>query len=73
MVLEDQEIVLRLRRESRFKIFRRSVVTSARKYLDNGIYRTQLVFYLIYSLYHLGLSQRRLVQIYRRYLLQDKV
>lgn len=73
VVLEDQEIIFRLRREAKFKIFNRSVVTSARKYLENGVFRTQLVFYLIYFFYQLGFSQQRLVSIYRNRLKQDKV
>jgi rSAM/selenodomain-associated transferase 2 len=73
VVLEDQEIIFRLRRLSRFKIFRRSVVTSARKYRENGVYRTQLTFYLIYFLYQLGFSQQMLVRIYRKRLKQNKI
>lgn len=73
LVLEDQEIIFRLRREAKFKIFNRCVVTSARKYLENGVFRTQLVFYLIYLFYQLGFSQQKLVNIYRNRLKQDKV
>lgn len=73
VVLEDQEIIIRLRRESMFKIFPRSVITSARKYLENGVYRTQMIFFLIYLLYQFGLPQHQLVKIYRNQLKQDKV
>jgi hypothetical protein len=73
MVLEDQEIIFRLRRESRFTLFGRCVVTSARKYRENGVYRTQMVFILIYFLYRLGFPQQELLKIYRTRLKQDKI
>jgi rSAM/selenodomain-associated transferase 2 len=73
VLLEDQEIIYRLRQASKFKIFRRSVVTSARKYLENGVFRTQMVFYLIYLFYQLGFSQQRLVSIYRNRLKEEKL
>ncbi|MEB0262788.1 MULTISPECIES: TIGR04283 family arsenosugar biosynthesis glycosyltransferase [unclassified Mucilaginibacter] len=48
IVLEDQELIKRLRKAIRFKIIKRPVVTSARKYLENGIYKTQGIFFIIY-------------------------
>jgi rSAM/selenodomain-associated transferase 2 len=73
IVMEDQEIIGRLRKHSRFKILDNAVITSARKYLTNGIYKTQGVFFLIYFLYKLGLPQDSLVNTYRRLFDQDKV
>ncbi len=51
MVLEDQEIVKRLVKRARFKVMRGTVITSARKYVVNGIYKTQAVYFLIYFIY----------------------
>ena len=50
IVMEDQEIIKRIRRICRFKVIRKPVITSARKYLENGIYKTQgiLFYYLFY-------------------------
>ncbi len=73
VVMEDQEIIGRIRRHTRFKVFPRSVTTSARKYLENGIYRLQGVFFVIYFMYRLGFSQEQLVKTYRRLIRQDKV
>ena len=73
IVMEDQEIIGRLRKHSRFKIFESAVITSARKYLSNGIYKTQGVFFLIYFLYKIGFSQQKLVSTYRRLVDQNKV
>jgi|GEM_PF-2541509 len=72
-VLEDQEIVKRIKRAGRFKIFDQAVITSARKYLQNGIFRLQLTFILMYFLYQFGLSQERLIRIYNLFILDEKL
>ncbi|AHJ97575.1 TIGR04283 family arsenosugar biosynthesis glycosyltransferase [Hymenobacter swuensis] len=66
LLLEDQEIVSRLRRYGPFWVLPASVTTSARKYLENGVVRLQASFMLLTLLYRLGVSQARLVQLYRR-------
>ncbi|OGX91140.1 hypothetical protein BEN49_20940 [Hymenobacter coccineus] len=73
LVMEDQEFVARLRAQAPFRLLPRAVTTSARKYLTNGIFRLQGIFTLIVVLYYLGVSQRRLVQLYRRLIRQGKV
>jgi len=73
IVMEDQELVKRIRKHSGFVVIKQRVLTSARKYVENGVYKTQLVFYLIFLMYQLGYSQRKLVQTYRRLLLQNKI
>jgi len=73
VVMEDQEIIGRIRRHTRFKVLPRSVTTSARKYIENGVYRLQGVFFVIYFMYQLGFSQEQLVKTYRRLIRQDKV
>ncbi len=72
-VLEDQEIIKRLKKISRFIIIKKSVLTSARKYVSHGIYKTQGVFFLIYALYWLGFSQKRLVSIYKKLIPEDRI
>jgi rSAM/selenodomain-associated transferase 2 len=64
-VLEDQEIIKRIKLISRFTVIQKPVITSARKYLANGIYKTQGVFFLIYLMYKLGCSQERLMRTYK--------
>ncbi|QIX60375.1 glycosyltransferase family 2 protein [Hymenobacter sp. BT18] len=73
LVLEDQEIIGRLRRHGRFCLLPSAVTTSARKYLENGIFRLQAIFGLLCLLYHLGVSQAGLVRVYRRLIRQGKV
>lgn len=73
LVMEDQNMIRRLKKISQFKIMPESVVTSARKYLENGVFKTQGIFFLIYLLYQLGISQPLLIHIYRRLIKQDKL
>lgn len=65
-VMEDNEIVRRIKKEHPFKIIPEEVVTSARKYSANGIIRLQLIFILIYVLFFFGISQEKLVSTYKK-------
>ena len=73
VVLEDQELIKRLRKNVRFKVIKKPVVTSARKYLENGVYKTQGIFFIIYFLYMIGFSQDRLVRTYKKLITQNKL
>ena len=73
LVLEDQELVKRLKNIGLFKVLPKAVITSARKYRENGIFKTQGIFFLIYFLYRLGFSQGKLVAVYRSLMKQDKI
>jgi rSAM/selenodomain-associated transferase 2 len=72
-VMEDQELVARLRARAPFRLLPRAVTTSARKYLANGVFRLQGIFMLIVLLYWAGVSQPRLVHLYRRLIRQGKL
>lgn len=67
-VMEDNEIISRLKQETPFKIMSEQVTTSARRYREKGVLRLQLFFILIYTLYHLGVSQDILLDIYRQWI-----
>ena len=73
LVLEDQDIVKRLTRHGRFRLCRKAVTTSARKFRANGVVRLYTWFFGIYTLYALGLPQRLLVWVYRRFIAFGKV
>ncbi|GAA3968874.1 TIGR04283 family arsenosugar biosynthesis glycosyltransferase [Hymenobacter antarcticus] len=73
LVMEDQEMVRRLQAQAAFQVLPRAVTTSARKYLANGVFRLQAAFALLTGLYWLGVSQPRLVRLYRRLIRQDKL
>jgi rSAM/selenodomain-associated transferase 2 len=64
-VMEDNEIVRRLRKITNFTVLESEVLTSARKYRENGFVRLQLIFVTIFVLYYCGASQDLLVRFYR--------
>lgn len=68
IVMEDQEIIPRIKKYGRFKVLDKYMVTSARKYLHNGIYKVQVTFFVIWLLYKIGFSQKLLVSIYKKLL-----
>jgi len=67
VLLEDQEVIKRLKKVGDFNVLDQAVVTSARHYKRNGIIRLQLIYYLLYGLYRLGASQPFLWRKYRQW------
>ncbi|MFU8812279.1 MAG: TIGR04283 family arsenosugar biosynthesis glycosyltransferase [Balneolaceae bacterium] len=65
IVMEDQEIVSRLKKIGAFQVLEKAVQTSARKYRDNGVMKLQSVFALITLLYYAGVKQNTLVHLYK--------
>jgi len=63
----------RIRKKGKFIVINKRVITSTRKYLDNGIFKTQGIFYLIYAMYQLGFSQQQLLVTYRNLIRQNKL
>jgi|CXWL01.1.fsa_nt_gi rSAM/selenodomain-associated transferase 2 len=73
IVFEDYQIIKKLKKAGAFAIIKKPVITSARKYLNNGIFKMQGIFYLMYFLYKFGFSQQQLVSTYKRLIKQDKL
>ena len=73
IVMEDQEFIKRFQKKNSFIVLPAAVCTSARKYIENGIFKTQAVFFLIYFMYYLGYNQTKLVKTYKRLLRQKKL
>ena len=73
LMMEDQEIIHRLKQYGKFTVMNDYVTTSARKYQDNGIYRMQGIFYRIWVLYYLGCSQQKLLNVHRRLIKKHKL
>lgn len=65
VVLEDREIIGRIKAAGKFVVIPRYITTSARKYLDNGIYRLQGVYYYMFALYTFGVSQGIMQKAYQ--------
>lgn len=63
LVMEDNEMVRRIKKSYSFVVLDDAVETSARAYLTTGVIKLQLVFLLIYTLYFLGFDQDYLVRL----------
>ncbi|MCB2408030.1 TIGR04283 family arsenosugar biosynthesis glycosyltransferase [Hymenobacter lucidus] len=68
LLMEDVEMVTRIKRRHRFVLMPQRVVTSARKYLDHGVVRTEMTHLAVLLLYVGGLRQARLARVYKRLL-----
>lgn len=73
LMMEDQEIIHRIKKHGKFTIINAYVTTSARKYLDNGIYRMQTIFYCIWFLYYVGFSQQKLLKLHKKFIRKHKL
>ncbi len=73
LMMEDQEIIHRLKMNGRFTVMKEEVTTSARKYMDNGIYSMQSIFFRIWLLYYLGYSQQDLLKMHRKLIRKAKL
>lgn len=74
IVMEDQEIVRRLRRHgARFKVLPHSMLTSARKYDKNGAVYLQYIFFLVWLNYYRGRSQEELIRLYKKRIKDSKI
>jgi len=63
LLMEDNELVRRIKKDHNFQVLKDAVTTSARSYQQAGIVRLQLAFSLIYLLYFAGVEQDKLMQI----------
>jgi hypothetical protein len=63
-ILEDVEMLRRLRRVGRIAVLSPPVLTSARRFETGGPLRTVATNWLIWALYLLGGSPRRLARLY---------
>lgn len=73
LIMEDQEIINRIKKHGKFTVMNAAVTTSARKYLDNGIFRMQTIFFLIWFMYYMGCSQKTLLNLYKRLIRKPKI
>lgn len=73
MIMEDQEIIHRIKQYGKFVVINDVVITSARKYLDHGVYRMQGIFFRIWALYYLRYPQEKLLKLYKKLIYKHKL
>lgn len=67
-IMEEYELIRRVRRKYPFKIMPKATLISARKYDDNSYLRVQLANLIVFNMYRLGFSQERMVRAYSKML-----
>jgi rSAM/selenodomain-associated transferase 2 len=65
-IMEDFELIRRLRQRGKISIVPQPVITSARRWLQKGILKTTLINQLMVWGYLGGVNPARLVELYRR-------
>jgi rSAM/selenodomain-associated transferase 2 len=71
IVMEDQEIVKRIKKHTQFQIIHKAVTTSGRRYERIGVFKLQLIFTIIVLLYYLGVQQKTIVNFYRSQMISN--
>jgi len=64
-VLEDLDLIRRMKRKGEVVVLPLEATTSARRYLEDGIGRTVALNWLIWTLYFAGVPAQRLARLYR--------
>ena len=64
-IMEDYDFIRRLRRKGRIVIADAAVLTSGRRWLELGAFRTTLINQLVISGYHCGVALEKLAKLYR--------
>ena len=67
-ILEDNEIIPRIRSIGNFTVVQRKLITSARRYEAHGVFRLQLIHACVHMGYRLGFSQQSLLNFYKKQL-----
>ncbi|GAA3926040.1 TIGR04283 family arsenosugar biosynthesis glycosyltransferase [Hymenobacter algoricola] len=65
VIMEDFEIIIRIRRQARFLIVPQEVLVSARKYEANGWLRVQVANLTAFSLFFLKVAPARIARTYK--------
>lgn len=68
VIMEEYDLIKRIKRTSRFYIIPKSITVSARKYSHNSWLRVQVVNLVIFVLYFLSVSPSRIKLLYSRWL-----
>lgn len=66
-IMEEYELISRLRKQTSFAVIRKNAITSARDYRVNGVYRLHLIYAWIFILYAGGASQEKMLAVTRKY------
>lgn len=70
VIFEDNEILPRIRKHSKFRVIQKKIITSARRYHENGVLRLQYRFMRLHTKYRLGVPHEELLAYYKKHVKQ---
>jgi len=71
-IMEEYDFMKRARKILKFKIIPKDVIVSARKYEENSYFRVNLANLVVFTFYNRGVSQKRLLEMYKKLLNHPK-
>ena len=72
-LMEDQDMVIKIQKYGDFKVQKNKIVTSARKFVENGPLKLFWTFFYLYMCYRFGMSQDNLVKKYNKMIKLSKI
>lgn len=61
VLMEEYDLIARIKEHTRFRVIRRFVITSARDYRVNGPMKLQLTYIKVFKMYSRGASQQEMI------------
>ncbi len=71
VIMEDFDLIRRARKKTKYKIFRKSVLVSARKYDQNAYLKVQCANLYAFLQFYFGVNPHRIKQAYYKHLKQN--
>ena len=69
MIYEDNEFIFRLYEKSKFTVIQETIITSSRRYKENGFWKLQYHFLIIHVLYNLKIyNQNDIFSYYKKHI-----
>lgn len=65
-IMEDFDMIQRLRERDTFQIIQKDVVISARKYDENNYLKVNFINFVIFTMFYLGTSQNTMLHVYQK-------
>jgi len=63
-IMEDLDFSKRLRKKGRVKIINEKIIVSGRSYIEKGIVKLTLIYFILMTLYHLGVDYKKIKKVH---------
>ena len=66
VLMEDQNIIIRMSKHAKYVYLPQIIKASSRKYFENGVFRLQFIYTILYFMYYFGFTQDLLMRTYKK-------